>query len=165
MSPLRVFSILGAVVLPLLMASCGSSAPRGLPRKLPVINLTGSPQTPPHSMEKKDYPFDPNGNYVTAWAAEGERAASDDDVARWQASHGGSVSRRQPSPVVKVSSKKKTTASKSKSKGGSSTYTIKAGDNLGAIARKNNTTVAKIKAANGLKSDMIRAGKTLKIPR
>lgn len=167
MSPLRVFSILGAVVLPLLMASCGSSAPRGLPRKLPVINLNGSPQTPPHAMEKKDYPFDPNGNYVTAWAAEGERAASDDDVARWQASHGGSVSRRQPSPVVKVSSKKKTTASKSKSKskGGSSTYTIKAGDNLGAIARKNNTTVAKIKAANGLKSDMIRAGKTLKIPR
>lgn len=163
MSFLRVTSFLGALVLPLLMASCGSSPPRGLPRKLPVINLNGSPQTPPHSMEKKDYPFDPNGNYVTAWAAEGERAASDDDVARWQASHGGSVSRKQPSPVMKVSSKKKTTSSKSK--GGSSSYTIKAGDNLGAIARKNNTTVAKIKAANGLKSDMIRAGKTLKIPR
>lgn len=123
-------------------------------------------------MERKDYPFDPNsGNYVTAWASEGERAASEDDLNRWQSSHGGSVSRRQPSPVKKVASKsstkKKSTASssKGKSKGGSSSYTIKAGDNLGAIARKNNTTVAKIKAANGLKSDLIRAGKTLKIPK
>lgn len=124
-------------------------------------------------MERKDYPFDPNtGNYVTTWASEGERAASEDDLNRWQSSHGGSVSRRQPSPVKKVSnskssSKSKKTAStaKGKSKGGSSTYTIKAGDNLGAIARRNNTTVAKLKAANGLSSDLIRAGKTLKIPK
>lgn len=121
-------------------------------------------------MERKDYPFDPGGNYVTAWASEGERAASDDDVARWQSSHGGSVSRKQPSRVTKVTSTKKKTASsssKSKSKSGSKggSYTIKAGDNLGAIARKNNTTVAKLKAANGLSSDMIRAGKTLKIPK
>lgn len=120
-------------------------------------------------MERKDYPFDPNsGNYITAWASEGERAASEDDLNRWQSSHGGSVSRRQPSPVKKVASKsssKKSTSTKGKSKGGSSSYTIKAGDNLGAIARKNNTTVAKIKAANGLKSDLIRAGKTLKIPK
>ncbi|TDU69362.1 D-gamma-glutamyl-meso-diaminopimelic acid endopeptidase CwlS [Prosthecobacter fusiformis] len=109
-------------------------------------------------MARKDYPFDASGNYVTAWASEGESAASNDDVARWQASHGGSVSRRQPSPVTKVSSKKS-------SSGRTSSYTIKSGDTLGGIARKHSTTVAKIKAANGLKSDMIRAGKTLKIPR
>lgn len=112
-------------------------------------------------MPRKDYPFDPNtGNYMTAWASEGESAASAADAARWQSSHGGSVSRRQPSPVTKVSSKKKSTST-----GKTSTYTIKSGDTLGGIAQKHKTTVAKIKAANGLKSDLIRAGKTLKIPR
>ncbi|WP_346332679.1 LysM peptidoglycan-binding domain-containing protein [Prosthecobacter sp. SYSU 5D2] len=147
-------------MLPVLLASCSSSTPRGLPRKLPVINLQGSPQTPPHSMPRKDYPFDPNnGNYVIAWAAEGESAASASDLARWQASHGGSVSRKQPSPVRKVSSSSKKTTSRT------TTYTIKSGDTLSGIARKHSTTVAKIKAANGLKSDLIRAGKTLKIPR
>jgi LysM repeat protein len=111
-------------------------------------------------MARKDYPFDPNsGNYITAWAAEGESAASASDLARWQSSHGGSVSKKQPSPVRKVSSSKKAAPSRT------STYTIKSGDTLGAIARKHSTTVAKIKAANGLKSDLIRAGKTLKIPR
>lgn len=143
------------------MASCGSSRPKGLPRNLPVINLHGSPQTPPHSMERKDYPFDlKTGDYMTAWASEGESAASAADAARWQASHGGSVSRRQPSPVTKVSSKKKSSSS-----GSSRSYTIKSGDTLGGIASKHGTTVAKLKAANGLKSDLIRAGKTLKIPR
>lgn len=161
MSLLRVFTSFAALVLPLLMASCDSSMPKGLPRNLPVINLHGSPQTPPHSMDRKDYPFDPStGNYVTAWASEGESAASAADAARWQASHGGSVSRRQPSPVRKVTTKKKSSSS-----GGTRTYTIKSGDTLGGIAGKHGTTVAKIKAANGLKSDLIRAGKTLKIPR
>lgn len=167
MSLLRVSSLAGALVLPILMASCESSSPRGLPRNLPTINLYGSPATPAHTMERKDYPFDPaTGNYNTAWASEGERAATDEDAARWQSSHGGSVSRRQPSPVTKV--KKKTTAStskaKSKSSGGGS-YTIKKGDTLGAIAKRNNTTVAKLKAANGMSSDFIREGKALKIPR
>ncbi len=166
MSFLRVSSILGALAVPFFLSSCGSSTPRGLPRNLPVINLHGSPDTPPHSMERKDYPFSPNGDYVTAWASEGERAASDDDVARWQSSHGGSISRRQPSPVKKVTSTKKSTASKSKSSsGGGGSYTIKSGDTLGAIAARNKTTVAKLKAANGMSSDMIRAGKTLKIPK
>lgn len=162
MTPIfRACFYLAALTLPVLLASCGTSTPKGLPRKLPVVNLQSSPQTPPHSMPRKDYPFDPNnGNYITAWAAEGESAASASDLARWQSSHGGSVSKKQPSPVTKVTTKK--TPAKS---GGTSTYTIKSGDTLGAIARKHNTTVAKIKAANGLTSDLIRAGKTLKIPR
>ena len=158
MTPIfRACFYLAALTLPVLLASCGSSTPRGLPRNLPVINLHGSPQTPAHSMPRKDYPFDSNGNYVTAWAAEGESAASSSDLARWQASHGGSVSRKQPSPVRKVSSK--TTSSRT------TIYTIKSGDTLSGIARKYSTTVSKIKSANGLKSDLIRAGKTLKIPR
>lgn len=154
----RLSSLCGVLLLPFLVASCDSSRPKGLPRNLPTINLHGSAETPAHSMERRDYPFDPKtGNYVVAWASEGEKAASEADAVRWASSHGGSVSRKQPSRVTKVSSK-----SSSKSKGKS--YTIKSGDTLSAIARRNNTTVAKIKAANGMSSDFIRAGKTLKIP-
>lgn len=144
----------------MLVSSC-SNMPRGLPKKLPIINLHGSPSTPPHSLSHGEYPFDSGGGYMTAWAAEGERLAgrgpgSDSDIASWSKSHGGSVSRRGAS-ARKTSSSKKSGSSRS--------YTIKKGDTLSGIARKNGTTVAKIKAANGMKSDFIREGKTLRIPR
>jgi LysM repeat protein len=44
------------------------------------------------------------------------------------------------------------------------TYTVKSGDNLSTIAKKNNTTVAQLKSANGLKNDSLRLGQKLKIP-
>jgi len=146
------------LVLPLLLlAACESSSRiKGLPKDLPVINLHGSPNTPVHSMGHADYPFADNGDYKSDWAAEGGQGAGM-DYSSWRSSHGGSSSRS--------SSKKKTSSKSSKKstrKGGS--YTIKSGDNLGAIARKHGTTVSKLKAANGLSSDMIRAGRTLKIP-
>lgn len=107
-------------------------------------------------MGHADYPFADNGDYKSDWAAEGGQGAGM-DYSSWRSSHGGSSSRS--------SSKKKTSSKSSKKstrKGGS--YTIKSGDNLGAIARRHGTTVSKLKAANGLSSDMIRAGRTLKIP-
>jgi LysM repeat protein len=164
MPAFRAFLFSAALALPVLLASCSSKPARGLPRNLPVINAYGSPQTPPHSMERKDYPFDSNGNYVTAWAAEGDAAASTSDYSRWQSSHGGSVSRRKLSPVRKVASPsrgKKSTASVSSGR----VYTVRKGDTLSTIARRHGTTVAKLKAANGLSSDIIRVGRALKIPR
>jgi nucleoid-associated protein YgaU len=155
MTSARPLFLLLLAALACQMSAC-SSRPRGLPKTLPAIKLKDSPQTPPHSMARKDYPFDANGNYVTAWAAEGEPAATASDIERWRTSHGGSVSKRQPSPVRKVAPA---------SGGSRGTHTIRSGDTLGSIARKYGTTVAKLKAANGLKSDLIRAGKTLKIPR
>ncbi|MGM9773746.1 MAG: peptidoglycan DD-metalloendopeptidase family protein [Candidatus Egerieousia sp.] len=47
--------------------------------------------------------------------------------------------------------------------GGSSTITVRKGDTLGAIARRNGTTVARIKSLNGLRSNNIRAGQKLKV--
>lgn len=41
--------------------------------------------------------------------------------------------------------------------------TVKAGDNLGAIARRNHTTVAELKRKNKLKGDRIRAGQKLRV--
>lgn len=43
------------------------------------------------------------------------------------------------------------------------TTSIKAGETLSSIARKNGTTVAQLKKLNGLKSDIIHAGKTLRV--
>lgn len=51
-------------------------------------------------------------------------------------------------------------------KGGSDIglYTVKSGDSLDKIARKNNTTVEAIMSNNSLTSDLIVVGQTLKIP-
>lgn len=48
---------------------------------------------------------------------------------------------------------------------GSTTYTVKSGDNLGKIAKKYHVTVKQLKAWNKLKSDNIRIGQKLKICR
>lgn len=42
-------------------------------------------------------------------------------------------------------------------------YTVKKGDSLSAIAKRNGTTVAKIKQLNGLKSDALKVGQRLRI--
>ena len=156
------FLLRACLVIPfLLLAACENSAHiKGLPKNLPVINLHGSPDTPPHSLGHADYPFADNGDYKSDWAAEGGQGAGM-DYSSWRSSHGGSSSRS--SAKKKTSSKTSSkSGGKSSHKGGS--YTIKSGDSLGAIARRNGITVAKLKAANGLSSDKIRAGKTLKIP-
>jgi LysM repeat protein len=43
-------------------------------------------------------------------------------------------------------------------------YTVRSGDTLSEIARKNHTTVAKLKSANKLRSDIIKIGQVLVIP-
>jgi hypothetical protein len=151
------------LLLSVLLSSCGGPSIKGLPKNLPVINLHGSKETPPHTMGKKEYPFDEKGDYQTQWAAGGGGSATtpESDFNSWRSSHGG-----EPTPkkdYTPPKKKKSSSSSKSKSKGGS--YTIKQGDSLSVIAAKNGTTVAKLKAANGLSGDMIRAGKTLKIPK
>lgn len=49
------------------------------------------------------------------------------------------------------------------SKGGASTVTVRKGDTLGAIAKRNRTTVTRIKQLNGLSSNNIRVGQRLKL--
>ncbi|MCQ2223171.1 MAG: transglycosylase SLT domain-containing protein [Bacteroidaceae bacterium] len=62
----------------------------------------------------------------------------------------------------KSSKKDKKSTKKEKSKGGKS-VTVKSGDTLSAIARRNGTTVEKLKKANGIKGDMIKPGQSLKV--
>ncbi len=83
----------------------------------------------------------------------------------------------KPSVTKKSSARKSTAASKSsrstaarksssrKSAPKARTYTVKKGDTLGAIARRNGTSVKALKRANGLKSDLIHINQKLTIPR
>ena len=83
----------------------------------------------------------------------------------------------KPSVTKKSSSRKSTAGSKSsrstaarksssrKSAPKARTYTVKKGDTLGAIARRNGTSVKALKRANGLKSDLIHINQKLTIPR
>ena len=83
----------------------------------------------------------------------------------------------KPSVTKKSSARKSTAGSKSsrstatrksssrKAAPKARTYTVKKGDTLGAIARRNGTSVKALKRANGLKSDLIHINQKLTIPR
>ena len=83
----------------------------------------------------------------------------------------------KPSVTKKSSARKSTAGSKSsrstaarksssrKPAPKARTYTVKKGDTLGAIARRNGTSVKALKRANGLKSDLIHINQKLTIPR
>ena len=83
----------------------------------------------------------------------------------------------KPSVTKKSSARKSTAGSKTsrstaarksssrKSAPKARTYTVKKGDTLGAIARRNGTSVKALKRANGLKSDLIHINQKLTIPR
>ncbi len=66
-----------------------------------------------------------------------------------------------PARKSKVSTRKGRRG-RSRGRGGSS-VTVRRGDNLGAIARRNGTTVAKLRRLNGLRGNNIRAGQKLRV--
>ena len=53
--------------------------------------------------------------------------------------------------------------SKARSSRRGSTVTVRKGDNLGAIARRNGTTVAKLRKLNGIRGNNIRAGQKIRV--
>ncbi len=95
-------------------------------------------------MSKEEYPFDAAGNYITDWAAAGERKAG-------------------RTAYVKAPPRRGYSSSSSGSSS-SRTYTVKRGDTLWGISRKYGRSVSSIKKANNLKSDNIGIGQRLRIP-
>ena len=69
----------------------------------------------------------------------------------------------QPMNSSKSSSSKKSRSRKRSSSRGGKTVTIRPGQTLSEIAKKNHTTVAKLKRLNGIKGTNIRAGKKLRV--
>lgn len=87
---------LAALTALVFLTSCKSSSkPAKLPKNLPKVNVTSSAASPPHRMSRGEYPFDARGNYVIAWAAEGDRqrraggydSDSRADYSDWRDSH------------------------------------------------------------------------------
>ena len=62
-----------------------------------------------------------------------------------------------------VSQSRNRKGGKTATKGKSQSVTVKSGQTLSQIAKKNNTTVEKLKRLNGIKGNNIRAGKKLKV--
>ena len=60
-------------------------------------------------------------------------------------------------------SSKRATRNSRKRGGGAQNITVRSGQTLSEIARRNGTTVAKLKKLNGLKGSNIRAGKKLRV--
>lgn len=166
--PCAIFHRLAALSLLALgawgMAGCGSTQQK--------MDLTPqSINTPPHHMSRGDYPFDTQGRYIDAWAAEGaarygRRVNSDSDDEGRAARRAESASRRAatpPSSRQKAAARKTPPASKSKPRAAS--HTVKRGDSLSSISRRYGVSVQELKRANGLKSNTIQTGRRLKVPR
>lgn len=68
-----------------------------------------------------------------------------------------------PTTAVASSSSKPASSSRSSASSRPSTYTVRRGDSLSAIASKHGMSVATLKAKNGLRSDTIQVGQTLKL--
>jgi len=69
-----------------------------------------------------------------------------------------------PGATAQTTSVASSTAPVSTHESGANTYTVKGGDNLAKIAKKQGTSVKAIREANGLTSNDIKVGQKLKIP-
>lgn len=65
--------------------------------------------------------------------------------------------------VPKITSSAKETSRQQEKSSNAKYVTVRRGDTLGAIARRNRTTVSKIKRLNGMRSDRLKPGKRLRV--
>lgn len=141
--------------------------------KPPTPSATYNPLlTPPHGMNKSEYPFDDSGNYRRDWVKSGStgRTSSstlspDPVINGYGARTSVSVpAARPPSAPQTVSSPPRTINPPTKTSPGVTTYhTVKSGDTLYSISRKYGTSVTDLKRTNGLSGDLIRLGQSLRI--
>ena len=145
-------TLLLLVSISAVLVSCAGKAPAPVdPKTINLVPSSGSSSrsaTPPHRLNKYEYPFDSRGNYVASWAAEGERRAG-----------------RSPVKTTRSYSSSRSSRTTSSSRPSSSAvyYTVRSGDTLSAISRRYGTSISALKSRNGLRSDLIRIGQRLRI--
>ena len=173
-------SLHGALAL-LLAAGFSSCFSSGVSKQIPLGNweteaalVASSTATPEHSLPKVEYPFDPEGNYINAWAAGDVQeidtaptswvataAVAPDPIPEPQAALAAALAKvdaateeaaapkPMPAPIPAPSSRY---------------HKVGASDTLWGLSRKYGTTVSAIQRANGLSDTTIRTGTTIKIP-
>lgn len=123
-------------------------------------------------------PFDSQGNYredwaddPTKWRKPGSRKAPANDLPAVAANdrppaHSSPLPpARTTATATKPQPKPVAAKPKPKPKPVVTRHTVKKGDNLWTIAKRNKTTVAAIQRANGISGSMIRPGQSLIIPK
>lgn len=172
-----VIYLLIAFVLPMVSTQCRSTS--GTYKDIEYD--AGTLNTPPgHNLEKKDYPFDDQGNYRKDWVkskARGKtRSATGAPPTPPAASSTGATEIASTSPATggqyygpAGASGAPTAAAPSSpppaAQPASPTYhKVESGDTLFSLAGRYQTSVDDLKRVNGLSSDTIRLGQSLRIP-
>ena len=126
-----------------------------------------------HGMEKRDYPFDDDGNYRKDWVknktrgktrssnklADPEYGTSSSTAANGGQPPGGTAyagpaaAPAPPAPPATPSAPAKP-----------SYHKVVSGDTLYSLSQRYGTSVAELKRVNGLTSDSIRVGQSLRVP-
>lgn len=156
MKSTQIFTCAG-LGLALLFASCSQSPTSGYDSGTETARAIADDEIPAWMAETSDPVYD--SNY---------KAVKEDSYAYnppSKSSIGGSKSTSSSKSSKSSKSGKSSTAKKPAAKPRTTTYTVKKGDTLGAIARRNGSSVKAIKSANNLKSDLIRINQKLVIPR
>jgi LysM repeat protein len=162
-------------------SSCFSS---GVATQIPLGNweteaalVASSTTTPEHSLSKLEYPFDGEGNYITAWAAGDVQEIDLNTTATtsWATSSTPTPTpSRHPADELAAALARVDAASAPTTAPlptpvpdpqlSSRYHKVGASDTLWGHSQKYGTTVSAIQRANGLSSTTIRTGSTIKIP-
>lgn len=162
-----------AVAAPLLLCQCKSSA--GNFQKIEYDPATL--KTPDdHGMQKKDYPFDDDGNYRKDWVknnTSGRTKRSYDVPDAPPPAPEGAPASATVAPVSETPAEGGSTAAVIAGEGAPAApaaasspqyHRVGSGDTLYSLAQRYGTSVDDLKRVNGLTSNSIRAGQSLRIP-
>lgn len=162
-----VFLLAAAVALPLLLTQCKTGAGN-------YKNIEYDPatlRTPPgHGLEKKDYPFDDEGNYRKDWVRNksGGRTRTSYNAPAEPEPAAAPTTPASSQPRANYQDLAAATAPPAPSApppaAAPSYHRVASGDTLYSLAGRYGTTVEALKRTNGLTGDSIRAGQTLRIP-
>ena len=130
-----------------------------------------------HGLEKKEYPFDDDGQYRKEWVKANSSGRTKTSYAGQQstsessgtvAASAGTTSAAYPTYAELSSSGGEATSADSETESTSSSGTeyhkVTSGDTLFGLAARYNTSVADLKRVNGLSGDSIRVGQSIRVP-
>jgi len=136
------------------LVSCKSTKKDEFSKPIP-IKVTGSSRSPRVNLPHYEYPFDVEGNYMAAWAVQGEKRRGR-SVAP--------VKKRSPRRIAREVRKKKRYVAKPAPKA-PRVHVVSRGDTLYGLSKRYGSSVQSIRNANRISGSTIYVGQRLKVPR